>query len=286
MYISPRTEAVTLSAFLCAIAIATAIHASSREDRVLSIGGAVTEIIFALGEEDRLVGRDSTSSYPETALDLPDVGYMGALSPEGVLSVAPDLIIATDGAGPPETIEVLKDASVPLVTVPALYTAEGLSRKIEVVGNALGVPKKAEVLAKEVADSMKEAEASARVDAPKRVMFIISSRGGRIMASGEDTAADAIIKLAGGVNAVTGFGGYKALTDEAADDAKPDVILMMDRGGDHASTNEELFALPSLSATPAAEAGSVIRMDGLFLLGFGPRTADAIKELNAALYGG
>ena len=99
---------------------------SHKAERILSIGGSVTEIVYALGEEDRLVARDTTSTHPPDAQSLPDVGYMRSLSPEGVLSVAPDLIVAEDGAGPPETIALLNAASIPFVTVPDRYSAEGV----------------------------------------------------------------------------------------------------------------------------------------------------------------
>jgi iron complex transport system substrate-binding protein len=82
-------------------------------NRILSIGGSVTEVIFALGEQGRLVARDTTSSFSAAAKDLPDVGYMRSLSPEGVLSVTPGLILAEEGSGKPETIAVLEAADIP-----------------------------------------------------------------------------------------------------------------------------------------------------------------------------
>ncbi len=86
-------------------------------------------------------------------------------------------------------------------------------------------------------------------------------------------------------NAVAGMQGYKALTDEAILTAAPDVVLMMDRGGDHAATSEELFSHPALATTPAGKAKALIKMDGSYLLGFGPRTASAVRDLATALYG-
>ncbi|MEL6205184.1 MAG: ABC transporter substrate-binding protein [Pseudomonadota bacterium] len=253
--------------------------------RVLAIGGSVTEIVYALGEEERLIARDATSTHPPAAEDLPDVGYMRALSPEGVLSVAPDLIVAEDGAGPPETIELLEAAAIPFVTVPDRFSADGVEEKILAVGDALGVPGKAEALAADVAAKL--AAATAAADVPegtrKRVMFILSTQGGRIMASGTDTAAAAIIDMAGGMNAVTAFDGYKQLGDEAVVAAAPDVILMMDRGGDHNAAADELFAMPAIASTPAAAERALIRMDGLRMLGFGPRTAEAVTALSEAL---
>ncbi|MEM6324150.1 MAG: ABC transporter substrate-binding protein [Pseudomonadota bacterium] len=258
----------------------------SGAERVLSVGGSITEIVFALGEADRLIARDSTSRFPPEAADLPDVGYMRALSPEGVLSVAPDLIIAEEGSGPAATIDVLEQAEVEFVTIPDGYDREAVRIKILAVAEALGVEAAGEKLAAEVDAALEEAEAaSLNTGSPKKVLFILSTRGGRIMASGTNTAADGIITLAGGENAITAFEGYKLLTDEAVAAAAPDVILMMDRG-DHSAPNEELFAMPSLITTPAAAGENVVRINGLLLLGFGPRTPEAVTKLNEALYGG
>lgn len=257
-------------------------------DRVLTIGGALTEIVYALGQEDRLVGRDTTSTFPPAAETLPDVGYMRALSPEGVLSLAPDLIIADEGAGPAEALDVLTSARVPIVFVRDEPSADGLIAKISQVAEALGVPERGAALAAQVSADLETARAQVTEHAstePKRVLFVLSTQGGRILASGTGTAAAAMIALAGGVNANTGFEGYKPLTDEAVAAMAPDLILMMDRGGDHGMATDALLALPAFAATPAARSRAVVRMDGLFLLGFGPRTAQAVRDLSGALHG-
>ncbi|MEX4009618.1 heme/hemin ABC transporter substrate-binding protein [Neoaquamicrobium sediminum] len=254
--------------------------------RIVAIGGSVTEIIYALGEEERLIARDTTSVFPEAALELPDVGYIRQLSPEGVISVDPSLIIALEGSGPPEAVEVLEKASIPMVTVPDRYDREGILEKIRIVGDVLDVEDKAAALTAETDTDLKAAEqATADIAERKKVLFVLSLQGGRILASGTNSAADGIISMAGGVNAVTEYEGYKQLTDEAVIEAAPDVILAMDRGGDHETQANDLLAHPAIAATPAAKTGSVVRMDGAYLLGFGPRTAAAVRDLSAALYG-
>ncbi|WP_299408736.1 hemin ABC transporter substrate-binding protein [uncultured Roseobacter sp.] len=271
---------------LLALGLATSnTRADNPATRVVALGGSVTEIVFALGEDHRLVARDTTSSFPEAALELPDVGYIRALSPEGVLSARPDLIISEEGAGPPDALDLLKSAQVPFVEMPQARTAEQIAQKIEAVGAALGVPGKAATLATEVSAELQATAADiAASDQPRpRVLFLLSTQGGRLMASGTDTAADAIIRLAGGDNAISTFEGYKSVTAEAIATAAPDVILMMDRAGDHASSDAELFEMPALRTTPAAQEKAVVRMDGLLLLGFGPRTAQAVRTLHSAL---
>ncbi len=103
--------------------------------RIVAIGGAITEILYALGFEDRLAGVDTTSLYPPAALrDKPNVGYMRQLSAEGVLGLNPSLVLAMQGSGPKETIEILEAAKVPLVMVPETFSEQGLLDKIALVG--------------------------------------------------------------------------------------------------------------------------------------------------------
>mgnify|MGYP000297362209 CR=1 FL=1 len=260
-----------------------AARADQAPSRIVSVGGAITEIVYALGEEDRLVARDTTSNYPAAALALPNVGYIRRLSPEGVLSVNPDLILAEEGAGPPEAVELLQEAAVPMIEVAGGYSQQAILDRIRTVADVLDVPDKGEDLAARVKADLAIAVAATEGLDEKRVLFILSMQGGRIMAAGDETSAQAIIDLAGGENAVSGFAGFKPLTDEAITLSGADVILLMDRTGDHGITNEQLFAHPALGVTPAAQTQSVVRMDGMLMLGFSVRTAQAITDLSQAL---
>lgn len=283
-------RAVSLAAFgFCSIHAAGASEiqgAFADPSRVVSIGGSVTEIVYALGEEKRLVARDQTSVYPEAILAVPDVGYMRQLSPEGVLSVNPTAILLLEGSGPREALDVLKKSSADLVQVPDRFDRDGILAKIEIVGKALGVEEKAKALSASVdADLTATEKLTAGIKERKRVLFILSAQGGKLMASGSGTASDGIIKLAGAVNVVGSFQGYKQVSDEAIISAQPDVILMMTRGGEHSQASDELLAHPAIATTPAGKAKALIRMDAAYLLGFGPRTASAARELAKSLYG-
>lgn len=250
--------------------------------RIVSAGGSVTEIVYALGQGDRLVARDTTSRHPAAALDLPDVGYVRRLSPEGLLSVNPDLILVEEGAGPPETLEIMGETEIPIVTIPMGFDRAAVLAKIAAVADALEVPEKGEVLAAEVARSIDEAVAQNKLSGT-RVLFVLAMQSGRILAGGDNTAAQGVIALAGARNAVDGFEGYKLLTDEAILTAAPDVILMMNARGDRHISDETLLANPALAATPAGQSRSFLRMDGMLLLGFSVRTGAAISDLAAQL---
>lgn len=263
------------------------VQAASDEARVISIGGSITEIIFALEEQDKLVARDSTSTFPQAAETLPDVGYMRALSPEGVLSLKPDLIIAKEGSGPPEAVQVLKQASIEYIEVPDRFDQKGVDDAIRIVAEALGVSEKGDALRADVSQQFSEISAVVgQVDEAESVLFILSMQSGRILAAGTNTAADGIIDLAGAKNAIQEFEGYKPLNEEAIITANPDVVLMMDRGGDHGAATADLFAHPAIQATNAGKSKKLIRMNGLYLLGFGPRTAAAARDLATHLHQG
>ena len=272
-------------ALAVSVALITPAVAEQQPKRVVTLGGSITEIAVALGAGDLLVARDSTSNYPLQITALPDIGYIRALSPEGVLSVAPDLILAEADAGPPAAVDVLTAAGVPFLRMPGDPTPAGVVSKIKAVADALGRKTEGDALAAKVQAELTEAKVRAgAVTDKKRVLFVLSLQGGRVMAGGEGSSAEGIIALAGGINAATGFAGYKQMTDEAILTAAPDLILMMDREGDLAIGNPDVMAHPTLSQTPAAQAGNIVRMDGMMLLGFGPRTPDAAKLLYDALY--
>ncbi|MCX5495068.1 ABC transporter substrate-binding protein [Kaistia dalseonensis] len=255
--------------------------------RIVSIGGAVTEIIYALGAGDRVIARDSTSFYPAEVTQKPDVGYMRALSAEGVLSVKPDLIIAVDGAGPKEAIELLEAAAVPMVVVPEHYSAAGIVEKVTLVADVLGEQEKGKALATRIESqfaTLDAALAKIPADQRKKAVFLMSLASDKPLAAGSGTAGNAIIGLAGAINPMAGIPGYKPASDEALAAAQPASIIMMNRPGADAPDADKIFAVPALAATPAAASKALIVMDGLYLLGFGPRTADAARDLAHQIY--
>jgi iron complex transport system substrate-binding protein len=287
------------AAVVCSLAIGGAalgagitVHDARNRDvtiedpaRIVSIGGAITEILYALGFENRLAGVDTTSLFPPTALrDKPNVGYMRQLSAEGVLGLNPTVVFAMQGSGPKATMDVLEAAKVPLVLVPETFTEQGLLEKIKLVGHAMGADARAACLTAAVASDLAQLrELRAKVAKPVRVMFVMSLLNGRAMVAGRKTAADEIINLSGGINAIDSYDGYKMINDEAIVAAKPDVVLSIQRARDSLEA-DAVYAHPAFAMTPVGANKAFISMDGLYLLGFGPRTAAAARDLSIKLY--
>jgi len=247
--------------------------------RIVSIGGAATETIFALGEGGRVAAIDTTSTYPPEAGALPNVGYMRALSAEGVLAIGPDLIVALEGSGPPAAISALEKSRVPVLMVPNRSSPEGAVEKIDFLGKALGAETRAAQLSTKLEKGLQDLGSILAKSAEKpRVLFILSTTGGKMTVAGEKSSADAMVSLAGGVNAISGFEGYKAASAEALVAAAPDAIVMMSNRA-AANAADQVLATASLAGSPAVANKRIALMEGTYLLGFGPRLAEAARDL-------
>lgn len=272
---------------LCGGALAKDSGAQGSVEKIVSIGGDATEILYALGLGGRIVAVDSTSLYPEAALkEKSSVGYMRQLTTEGVLSTGGTIIVASASAGPPDVVRALKSSSVRYETLPGNETADNVADKVRFLGKVFSVEDKAEPLASEIKRRFAAlAEKRRAIGKPLRALFILGVSGSKAMIGGTGSTADVVLKLAGAENAAAEVSGYKPLTDEALISLAPDVIVTIRRTGVE-DTDKYVAALPGFGATPAGKSGRIISMDAHYLLGFGPRTPQAAEELMAAIYPG
>ena len=244
---------------------------------VISIGGDITEIIYALGKVDQLIGRDTTSFYPPSVTSLPDIGYVRQLGAEGLLSLSPDLIIASSESGPPEVVEQIRQTGIPFVMTEDGFNMPSLLSRIDTVGKTLNAEVEAQELSQSISEKMQIVNKKlADVSEEPKVLFLMSAADGSPMAAGTDTAADSIITMAKGENIFSDQSGYRAYSYEALAAAKPDVIMMMEHSLASLGGIDAIQEHPALGMTPAALSKNIIAIDGLFLLGFGPRLPEAI----------
>ena len=260
--------------------------AQSQPVRIVALGGDITEIIYRLGEQQRLAGRDTTSMFPSEARAIPDVGYSRQLGAEGVLSTKPDLILASATAGPPEVLKQIVSTGVPVIQLADAHTPEGLLDKVGRISTALGVPEKGAALAEQLRREIAEAKAAvAAMPGKPKVLFVINAGGGSPMAAGRGTAADSLIALCAAENVFAAHTGYKAVSLEATVAAAPDAIGMMDHTLESMGGASAVAGHPALRLTPAAKAMRIVARDGSFLLGFGPRLPQAIVDFAKAIRG-
>lgn len=244
----------------------------------------MTEVLYAVGAGDSVVAVDLTSDYPASAREKPQVGYMRALSTEGVLSLAPTLILAIEDAGPPEVIAQLESASVRFIKIAKPKTASEVPEMIRTIANAVGRTEEGKEVASTVADDLSSvAELVGTIKGNRKAIFLLGINDGSPLAAGDGTSAAAMFSLAGLENALAGMPGYKSVSEEAVLAAAPQaIVLMADRS--HGMSDEAVLETPALAHTPAAADRRLARFSGPYLLNFGPRTAHAARDLLAAVY--
>jgi len=258
---------------------ATARPVRAAQSRVVCVGGAITECVYALGMERVIVGADTTSLYPPVAQRLPRVGYQRALSAEGLLSLAPDLILASDDAGPPAVVTQIKGAGIRWITLPAAHTPAAPAGKLRAIGAALGQAERATVRIRQYeTEWQRTATQIAGLPGRPRAVFVMAHGGPVLNLAGRGTAADAMLALAACDNALD-FEGYKTISAEALSAAAPEVVVTTQQSVDGLGGPDALLSRPGLADTPAAKARRVCTFDGLFLLGFGPRLPQAVARL-------
>jgi iron complex transport system substrate-binding protein len=260
------------------------VRAEAAPQRVISAGGALTEIVFRLDAQSLLVGTDTTSLFPAAAATLPKVGYLRQLSAEGVLSLKPTLLITGSEAGPPAVLQQLRAAGVQIVQADGRHSIEALRANVRLLGEVLQRAERGRDLDAELQRDWAATQAAlARRSAAPRVLFVLSHAANQVQVSGTDTAADAMIRYAGGRNVMAAFSGYKPLAAEAVVAAAPEVIVTTKQGLDALGGVDALLARPGLALTPAGKARRVYGPDALAMLGFGPRLPHAVRELAVAL---
>jgi iron complex transport system substrate-binding protein len=267
-----------------ALTLLPAFAQAQGQPRIISVGGAVTETVFALGAQGQLVGVDTTSLYPVDATKLPQVGYARTLSAEGVLALMPQLLLASGEAGPPQVLAQLQRAGVRVEVLNEQHRFDGILTRTTRIGQLCGREREAAQLVARLQQDWAARPKPPAGSAP-RVLFVLAHAGGQLRVAGEGTGADAMLALAGVRNAFAGMQGYKPLTAEAALQAAPDIILCTDQGLQAQGGADGLLKAPGLALTPAGRTRRVASMEALLLLGFGPRLPQAVAELTGKLHG-
>ncbi|AFW02973.1 hemin receptor [Gluconobacter oxydans] len=247
--------------------------------RIACIGGTITETLYRLGVANKIVAVDTTSTWPEEALkDKKSVGYMRAISSEGVLSVRPDLILAMNASGPADAMDQLVASGIPIVFVDSTSSPDAILERTRFLARAVGREEAGEEMCRDIQshfNALKQWRAGH--SGTPRVLFVMRMTNNRPLVAGQGTAADAVIRLAGGINVGADLQGYKLLNTESLVTLRPDIILTMSQGG--AEIRQALLSDPGFSMTPAGRKKAIVEMEGERLLGFGPRTPEAALDL-------
>lgn len=258
---------------------------STHHQKLITAGGTITEIVFALGAGERVIAVDQSSQYPEAVKQLPMVGYYRELAAEGVLSFAPDKILAIEGVGREEVIKQIESTGVQVVVYNKPTSTDGLVELIRQLGDDLGKAEQAEQLIAKFNASLPNKNRSeshsetANNNPSVKAVFLLSASDRGLIAAGSETVPQLIFNYAGIQNIAAKHTGFKGINNEALALQQPDFLVaprhvVMGAGG-----KEKFCQSPNLSLLKAAQQCKLLVMDSLQSLGMTPRLADAIATV-------
>lgn len=258
---------------------------STHHQKLITAGGTITEIVFALGAGERVIAVDQSSQYPEAVKQLPMVGYYRELAAEGVLSFAPDKILAIEGVGRQEVIKQIESTGVQVVVYNKPTSTDGLVALIKQLGDDLGKAEQAEQLIAKFKASLpgeNRSESYSKTSnntPPTKAVFLLSASDRGLIAAGTETVPQLIFNYAGIQNIAAKHTGFKGINNEALALQQPDFLVaprhvVMGAGG-----KEKFCQSPNLSLIKAAQQCKLLVMDSLQSLGMTPRLADAIATV-------
>ncbi len=255
--------------------------------RIVTLSGDLTEAIFALGMGGSVVATDVTTIYPPEATGLPIVGVGRFLTAEGVLAESPTLVLGDTQTSPPEAIEQIRSAGVPVVIFDVPTTFDALYQKAVDIGRVVGNSGAGQALADEVRTAIETAveEASPLEPAP-RVAFVYSRGPDVMLLFGKGMTTQPLIEAAGGrdVGAESGVVGTVSVTPEAIVAASPDVIVITQEGLDALGGERGLLEIPGFAETPAGQAGRILAYPEGDFLTFGPRIGESLSRFITDLH--
>lgn len=252
--------------------------------RIVSLNGAITETLVALGLEDHIVGVDVSSTYPESVTELPNIGYYRRLSDEGILGLDPTLIIGEDEAGPASVLGRIRSAGVDLALIETTLTEEGVIQRMKDVATAVELEAEGEALIETFTAELEEAKSAPGLteeDAKPKVLGVYARGAGLSMVGGSNTPFDVVIQAAGAENAAANLVGFQPLSPEALAMSEADIILIPDDGLQALGGIEGLLNFPGVEQTPAGKEKRILHYEDQLLLGLGPRMPSIITVLRA-----
>lgn len=251
-------------------------HKSEKKERIIALSGTLTEIVFALGKGEHIVGVDVTSTFPEEVQQLPKLGHVSSLKAEGIIALNPTLLLAERNVLSNVLLEQLKKANIEVQLFDRDYSISGTKKLIEEVASTLNVESPEHIF-----DKIDKEIATIQSLTKKPKVLFIYGRGARsLMVAGDQTQMKSIIELAGGQNAVEGFDHFKPLSNEILVAANPDIVLLFESGAASLNGTEGILEIQGMSATEAGKNKQFVTMDGQLLSGFGPRLGEAVVKLN------
>jgi iron complex transport system substrate-binding protein len=249
--------------------------------RIVSLAPNLTETIYALGAQDRLVGVTNYCDYPPDALKKTKIGTALNPSLEAIVGLKPDLVLATTAIDRLETVQSLERLGIPVYATDP-HTVEGILVSIRNVGDVIGAPQQGDALAASLASRLAQIKQQLAGSAPKRILFVVWEKP--LITMGKNTFLADAVRWAGGESVINLTQNWPNISLEEAVRQQPDALVFA--SGDPQNTEKEyanLSAEPGWRVLHAVEQRQIITVSDAISRP-APRLVDAIEELARALH--
>lgn len=201
---------------------------SKPSDKYITIGGAVTEVVFNLGFGNSVIAVDQSSTKPERVKNLPDVGYIRMISSEKILSKTPKKVFTTTSMSPKIAIEQLKTSPLDFMIYKSPKNINDTFMLVDLISQDLGVTELGKVLKDRMNVTIRSIEnIKNSLKSKSKIAFFMNPQSGSYVAAGSTTNADYLINFIGGENIFSGdFNSYQKVSEESILIKNPDVILV------------------------------------------------------------
>jgi iron complex transport system substrate-binding protein len=259
-------------------------YVAAQAKRIITLSSAISETVNALGYGKRILATDVTSVSPEEINRLPKVSRNRSFSVESITAYRPDLILVPDGDFSKENLYQFKSLGIRVVAIRQEFSIQGATKFIRQIAAAIGDKASGEQLAQKTESNINTTLSQLKKGSKiPKVLFIYARGVGTMNVAGKGSSIDAMIKLAGGKNAIQEFSDFKPYTTEALIKSNPDMILMFDFGLSSLGGRAAFLDLPGVSYTNAGKNKRIIEMNGPLLINFSNRLPEAIKALNSRI---
>jgi len=251
----------------------------ARVERVITLAPNLTEIVFAVGAGDRIVGNTSYCDYPEAAKNITKVGDTLHPSLERIIALRPQVVLVSTASQLEIFTQQLQSQNIAVfVTDP--HDLEGVFRSIEQLGRMLGQEEQAKTVLQKLRERTTAVEQRVKQEPPVRVFYQVS--GEPLYTAGHDAFVTDLMRRAGGASVTADVpGAWPKFSNESALAAKPDAIVLP-TGGSMGAANANVAE--ALRDSPAVRAGRVYKINDDHLARPGPRAVEGLEEMARGLH--
>lgn len=253
------------------------ITIEAEPQRIVSLSPTFTEVVYALGAGDRMVGRTDYCDYPVETKDVTSVGSMVTPSVEKIVELEPDLVLVSFMEQ--EMIDKIQQSGAKVIQVNSANGIEGSYTNMEVIGRVLNTNTEAKTLVETLKADIAALVEKVKAAKPVTAYYVAGFGKNGDYTAGPDTFMNDLFVAAGGDNVAKDAEGWKYTTEKLME-KDPEYLFI----GSMAQMTDEFKTTEPYSNLTAVKDNKVVELDDNIISREGPRMAQAVEAIAKALH--